>query len=270
MNVHIKGLTSLPAAIFALLFSSLAATAAQEEAPPYPPELAAQGEARFAAACGFCHGRDAAGGSRGHDLVRSELVADDDNGDLIGEVVRNGRPNTEMVAFSTSVVSADDLEAIVAFIHNQRHLFATLEGGRRSVLPEDVAIGDADAGEQYFDDHCTACHAANRDLAGIGSRMQGLQLMMPMLNPWADRRGPSPSAAMVTVTEANGQRISGALEYQDEFTIALTLPNGRYRSWQTTDVDVSVEDPLQAHVDQLDRYTDADMHNVLAYLLTLQ
>jgi cytochrome c oxidase cbb3-type subunit 3 len=31
-----------------------------------------------------------------------------------------------------------------------------------------------------------------------------------------------------------------------------------------------VDDPLQAHVEQLGKYTDADMHNVLAYLQTLR
>lgn len=247
---------------------ALAATA--ESAPPYPQALAARGEARFAAACGFCHGLDAAGGSRGLDLVRSELVASDVNGNLIGDVVRSGRPNTDMIAFSTAVVSADDLEAITAFIHNQRHLFASLEGGRRSVLPEDVAIGDAAAGKRYFDSRCSACHAPDGDLVGIGSRMEGLQLMMRMLNPASDRRGPRPDAPLVTVTLANGRQVSGPLEYRDEFTVALRLANGQYLSWRTRDVDVVVNDPLQAHVDQLAVFTDADMHNVLAYLLSLR
>ena len=31
----------------------------------------------------------------------------------------------------------------------------------------------------------------------------------------------------------------------------------------------TVDDPLQAHVEQLGKYTDEDMHDVLAYLQTL-
>lgn len=254
----------------ALLLPMAGFAAAADTELPYPADLAAQGQARFAATCGFCHGLDAAGGSRGFDLVRSELVASDDNGDLITEVVRNGRPGTEMAAFNAALVSAADLEAIVAFLHNQRVLFASLEGGRRSVLPEDVAIGDASAGKTYFDQQCSGCHAADRDLAGIGARMEGLQLMMRMLNPRADRRGPRPADAMVTVTRNDGTVITGALEYQDAFNVALRLANGQYLSFATADVSIAVDDPLQAHVDQLDRYTDADMHNVLAYLLSLQ
>jgi hypothetical protein len=34
--------------------------------------------------------------------------------------------------------------------------------------------------------------------------------------------------------------------------------------------DVRVNDPIQAHVDQLGKYTDGDMHDVLAYLQTLR
>ena len=71
-------------------------------------------------------------------------------------------------------------------------------------------------------------------------------------------------------TEATECRVTGALVYRDEFTIALRMPNGANRSWLTRDVDIAVDDPMRAHVEQLKIYTDADMHDVLAYLLTLQ
>jgi cytochrome c oxidase cbb3-type subunit 3 len=65
--------------------------------------------------------------------------------------------------------------------------------------------------------------------------------------------------------------VSGALAYRDEFVIALTDADGWYRSWQVGQVaGVVVDDPLEAHVGQLARYTDADMHDVLAYLQTLR
>ena len=62
----------------------------------------------------------------------------------------------------------------------------------------------------------------------------------------------------------------GRLAYRDEFTIALTDAAGWYRSWPADKVKFTVDDPLQAHVDQLAKYTDADMHNVLAYLQTMK
>lgn len=241
---------------------------ATDESLPYPAALAEQGQSRFVAACGFCHGRDAAGGSRGLDLIRSELVASDVNGDLIAPVVRSGRPNTDMVPFDTALLSGQDLNAIVAFIHNQRFLASTLEGGRRSVQPEDVAIGDPVAGSRYFSEHCTSCHAADRDMAGIGARMEGLPLLMRMLYPGSER-GRSPRPANLSVIQSDGQQFNGPLAYQDEFTVAIRQPGGQYQSWLKNNVEFTIDDPLQAHVDQLSRYTDKDMHDVLAYLLTL-
>src|SRR5437016_4444955 len=52
-----------------------------------------EGEMRFGAQCGFCHGKDAAGGESGPDLSRAELVAQDTRGDKLGPVIRAGRPN---------------------------------------------------------------------------------------------------------------------------------------------------------------------------------
>src|SRR5690606_21505835 len=64
----------------------------------YPAELVDAGRTRFAAECGFCHGRDAGGGAGGSDLSRSQLVAEDVRGDRIGEVVRAGRNGRGMPA----------------------------------------------------------------------------------------------------------------------------------------------------------------------------
>ena len=68
----------------------------------------------------------------------------------------------------------------------------------------------------------------------------------------------------------SGELVAGALAYRDEFTIALTDAEGRYRSWPAGQVTFTVDNPLEAHADQLGRYTDDDMHNVLAYLQTLR
>jgi cytochrome c oxidase cbb3-type subunit 3 len=58
--------------------------------------------------------------------------------------------------------------------------------------------------------------------------------------------------------------------YRDEFTVALTDSTGWYRSFPIDRVRVTIDDPLDAHRAQLGRYTDKDMHDVLAYLQTLK
>jgi cytochrome c oxidase cbb3-type subunit 3 len=254
-------------AAFCAASSAFGATA--EAAAPFPAEQVAAGGARFIADCGFCHGRDAQGGSRGLDLTRSELVAADTGGAAIGEVVTRGRVDKGMPAFPA--LSAADIAGIAAYIKVQKQIAERAEGGRRSVEPADLLAGDATRGRAYFAANCSQCHAADGDLAGVASRLVGLQLVMKMLNPRSGQVPAKPRAQPVLhVTEANGASFSGTLAHRDEFSVALRDADGVYRSWRTDAVTWRVEDPLDAHIAQLPRYTDADMHDVLAFLMTLE
>ncbi len=232
----------------------------------YPVEQIHAGESRFVSQCGFCHGRDAAGGETGPDLTRSKLVAEDNHGDKIGPLVRGGRPRQGMPAFN---LSERDLNAIVAFIHDQKTKAEALGGGRRSVEAEDLASGNADAGRRYFNGAggCSACHSPSGDLAGIASRFEGLDLLRRMLYP-SGRPTPAPPTA--TVWLPSGQTITGPLSSEDEFTIVVLNPAGELQSYEKSAVKFAIKDPLSAHFDQLATYTDEDMHNVYAYLATLK
>jgi cytochrome c oxidase cbb3-type subunit 3 len=234
----------------------------------YTREQVDAGRARFAAQCGFCHGRDAAGGEGGTDLTRSELVGADVRGDRIRPLVRGGRPEKGMPPFA---LPEADLTAIVAFIHDQRAQAATATGGRRAVEAADLQTGNAEAGRRYFATACARCHSGTGDLAGVATRYEGLALLQRMLYPGGGRgAGPPPKPPRVIVTLRSGQTVAGGLAYRDEFTITLTDDTGWRRSWPTSQVTYTVDDPLQAHVEQLGKYTDADMHDVLAYVQTLR
>jgi cytochrome c oxidase cbb3-type subunit 3 len=188
----------------------------------YPVEQIQAGEVRFTAQCGFCHGRDAAGGETGPDLTRSPLVAEDTRGDRIGPLLRSGRPDQGMPAFDLSVT---DRDAIVAFIHNQKTKFEALGGGRRSVDATSLATGDAQAGRRYFNGAggCSKCHSPTGDLAGIATRYQGLILLQRMLYPTGR---PAPKRPVVTLKLASGQTVTAPLASEDEFTIVILDPSG--------------------------------------------
>jgi len=141
--------------------------------------------------------------------------------------------------------------------------------------PGNVLVGDPRAGAEYFQGAggCAQCHSPSGDLAGIGNRLQGLPLLQRMLYPsgrGGDATTPEKLQAKATVTLPSGQTITGRLAYRDEFTIALTDASGWYRSWPVGQVKFTVDRPLDAHMAQLAKYTDEDMHNVLAYLQTLK
>jgi cytochrome c oxidase cbb3-type subunit 3 len=263
-----------------MLFLSLTLAAAQtpsghtpaplgaEHAPSsYPPALVQKGAALFRQDCAFCHGRDAGGGESGPDLTRSKLVAADVNGDKIGAVVRNGRSDKGMPPFERS---DSEIASLVAFIHTQQNLLNEKSGrfaggGRRGVDPSDLQTGNVAAGQQYFNGAggCSTCHSPTGDLAGVATRYQGLQLEEQMLYP-------RHAKSTVTVTLASGQTITGTLQYVDEFTVALTDDAGSHHSWRTSDVQYKISSPADAHVEQLPKYTDADIHNLMAYLQTLR
>ena len=234
----------------------------------YTPQEVREGEVAFGAQCGFCHGKDTAGGESGPDLTRSELVAQDSHGDKAGPMIRAGRPNAGMPAFNN--LSENELNSIVAFIHSQMDKFAKLGGGRRSVEPSDLATGDAAAGRKYFlgEGNCSSCHnSATGDLAGIGKRLQGLNLLRRMLYPG----GTSPAAQQrATFTLPSGQTVVAPVAAEDEFSVTILDPVGARQTFQRSAVKVKVDDPLSAHFDRLGKYTDSDMHNVYAYLETLK
>jgi cytochrome c oxidase cbb3-type subunit III len=233
----------------------------------YPSDQVEAGGAVFRQNCSFCHGRDATGGETGPDLTRSRLVTEDVDGDKIASVIRSGRADRGMPPFD---LSADQINSLVAFIHTQLENAAAAagrggNGGRKGVDASDLQTGNADAGKRYFNGAggCSACHSPTGDLAGIGLRYQGLELEEQMLYP-------RQAKAKITVTLRSGQTITGALAYQDEFTIGLTDSSGMYRSWRTRDVHFTVDAPAHAHVEQFSKYTDVDIHNLMAYLQTLR
>ena len=236
----------------------------------YPTEQVDAGRPIFSSRCGFCHGRDAAGGETGPDLTRSTLVAEDVRGDRLAPVIRSGRTDKGMPGFN---LSPADMDAVVAFIHDQKTRAESQEGGRRSVDPSDLQSGSAERGQQYFNGAggCSRCHSPTGDLAGVANRFEGLALLQRMLYP-AGGRGSEPprSPATATVTTRSGETITGRLAFRDEFTIGVVDQSGWPRSWPVNQVKITIDNPLDAHTAQLAKYTDDDMHDVLAYLQTLR
>ena len=76
----------------------------------------------------------------------------------------------------------------------------------------------------------------------------------------------------VTVTTPSGQKLEGRLDRIDDFIVIFTPADGVQRSVRRDgDVPkVEIRDPLEGHTKLLSVYTDKDMHDVTAYLVTLK
>ena len=262
-------------AFFAISAAFAFSVSAQQQAltPPQDPAAVDRGRMLLSQECGFCHGANARGGSSGPDLTRSQLVQEDDNGKQLGPFLRVGRPDRGMPSFNFSTAQVEDL---ANFLHAEIYLAAN----RRLYKILDILVGDPKAGQAYFSGagRCAACHSPTGDLAGIGAKYDATTLQGRMVYP---RRGivpgspahDDPNAVRATVTLPSGETATGAVVRLTDFEVTLYDPATKQqrsflRSGDTP--KLVVVDPLQAHMDQLLKWTDADMHNVTAYLASLK
>jgi cytochrome c oxidase cbb3-type subunit 3 len=259
------------------------ATFPAQQRPPGDPAVVARGKGIYEINCRACHGPDLRGGDQGGpNLLRSQVVLNDQDGELIAPIVHGARADKGMPAFT---LPDADVTAVAAYIHD---VLRTARGqgappaGPPVVL--NIVVGNAQAGQAYFQSKCSACHSATGDLAGIASRIDD---PVDLQNTWvaggAGGRGrgrgrgagagagaEKPTTA--TVTLASGQTVDGRLVRIDDFIVTVELPNGLQRTFERHGdlPKVEVHDPRAPHRDLLPTYTDKDIHDVTAYLVTLK
>jgi sRNA-binding regulator protein Hfq len=142
-----------------------------------------------------------------------------------------------------------------------------LAANRGTYQVKNIVTGNASAGEAYFNGpgKCNTCHSVTGDLLHIGTKLNPAELQQAFLYP--TNREP----AKVTVTLPSSEQVSGTLKHLDDFNVSLTDAQGEVHSYaRDTGIKVAVEDKLAAHRRLLDQYSDSDMHNLTAYLVTLK
>jgi cytochrome c oxidase cbb3-type subunit 3 len=277
--MDLRALAGYTCAALTVAVVTAGALGAQQPAPARPADVAAveRGQKLHADQCGFCHGANARGGSGGPDLTRSELVQSDEGGKQLAEFLAVGRPDAGMPKFDLPPGQVSD---IAAFLHTAIYLNAN----RRLYKILDIVVGDRRAGEAYFNGpgRCSTCHSPAGDLKGVGAKYEPATLQGRLLLPRGRYRAvgapavplyTEPTSLKVTVTLPSGESASGGLVRLTDFEVTLyDAATSRQRTWlRSGEVPkVVVTDPLQAHIDHLLKWTDADMHNMTAYLASLK
>jgi len=252
------------------------ATFPAQQRPPGDPAIVERGRTLYGINCASCHGPDARGGDQGGpNLLRSQLMLDDQHGELILPVVQGSRQNMGMDPLN---IPAADVTAIAEFIHS-------LAAGRGRGAPQNILVGNATAGQAAFTARCASCHSVTGDLKGLATRIPD---PLTLQNFWisggggAGRgggggAGPAPiannvPATTVTVTLPSGQKAEGRLVRIDDFLVTLIDASGANRTFRR-DGDrpkVEVHDPLEPHRLLLPKYTDNEIHDLTAYLVTMK
>ena len=238
----------------------------------YSPEAINRGLPAYNSTCGYCHGDRGKGGKAGPDLIASTVTLHDEDGlDLAKYVRAPGHAKVVKIDASDS-----QLSDIAAYLHS-RIIYAS---GRGDVRLAEVIVGNAGAGQQYFNGGggCNKCHSPTGDLKGVGAKYDAATLQDRLVMPRAGRGGigrgaaASATAPYATVTLPSGQSIKGAPLRVTDFDVTLRLDDGSTKTWTREHgvPKVVITDPLQAHIDIMTRLSDTDMHNLTAYLATLK
>ena len=178
-------------------------------------------------------------------------------------MIREGRPDQGMPPIP---LTASQVADIVAFLRSRvatadiRSANHRLQGSGDKLL-----VGNAEAGKAFFQGAggCAGCHSITGDLAGIGAKYSAADLQARFLYPARKKR-------TATVTDSSGKQFSGDVALLTDYDVALYDSEGWYHSWPLSAVKLKVSDPLAAHRNLLPKYTDSDVHNMLAYLESLK
>ena len=150
-----------------------------QQRPPGDPVLVSRGAEIYGIHCRACHGADLRGGDMGGpNLLRSQLVLNDQEGEAIGPVVTAGRvPEGGGRPMPPLPLPEADLKAVSLYIHSIVRT-SQPQGAPPAGAPKplNLLVGNARAGQRYFAANCTSCHAADGDLADGGPGVDTLAL----------------------------------------------------------------------------------------------
>jgi cytochrome c oxidase cbb3-type subunit III len=241
-----------------------------------PPEVVARGKSLYSVSCSFCHGSDARGGSIGPNLLRSDVVLQDQNGELIAPIVHGSRVEKGMPAIELTDAQVAD---IAGFLHSQK--VAGRDFANRD--PINIVVGDATAGKATYGRICASCHAEAKDFKYLIDAIPDPRtLQQAWLLPGSPgnlgyggppSKYPGSKVPSVTVTvTVDGRATTGTLERIDDFYVALKTPDGATRSFERVgDVPkVEIHDPVHAHREMFRTIKDSEIHDITAYLVTLK
>jgi cytochrome c oxidase cbb3-type subunit 3 len=240
--------------------------------PQAAPEVIARGKVIYDANCASCHAADMRGTDAGINIIRKQVVMDDDVGELIAPILKAGHPAANKKVFN---FDAGQIVDLAGYIHSKRA--QGYDASRNQ--PDSILVGNAAAGEAAFKARCGKCHSVAGDLKGFGAKFLNPQtLQNTWIMPGAGGRGSFGGAttnvppATVTVTMANGKKLEGRLGRIDDFIVILTDADGVThtvsRNGNVPKVDIT--DPLADHRQLMRVYTDKEIHDITAYLVTVK
>ena len=219
-----------------------------------------QGSTLFDSNCGSCHGSDGRGGEHGPDIATDPDVQRLADSDLIA-VAKNGIPGTGMPAFGW--LGQEKLTDIVQYLR-------TLQGRQIDIkLP-----GDPQGGEALFfgKARCSECHMVNgkggfigSDLSLYGADESAGQVRSVILDP---ERNLPPQKKATTVVTRTGQKFTGMLKVDDNFSVSIQTMDGDFHFFprsQLTHIDLGSHSLMPVNYGSM--LNGEQINDLVSYLL---
>lgn len=245
-----------------------------QKRPPEDPAQVKRGKTLYEINCRGCHGADLRGGDLGGpNLLRSQVALSDLHGELIVPIIQGARQQQGMPKIGISIA---DSQAVAAYV---RTVIESIQGQGAPPSekePPNIVVGNASEGKSYFAVKCAGCHSATGDLREIAKKYPDPKKLQ---TAWVaggrehdDEEVSGPRTVTATLTLPSGETVSGKLLHIDDFLVVIQFPDGTEHSYdrQGDTPGITVHDPMKGHHDLLPQYTDKDIHDVTAYLVTLK
>jgi cytochrome c oxidase cbb3-type subunit III len=219
-----------------------------------------QGSMLFVSNCGSCHGSDGRGGEHGPDIATDSDVQRLADSDLIA-IAKNGVPGTGMPAFGW--LGQEKLTDIVQYLR-------TLQGRQLDIK----LSGNPKGGEALFFGRarCSECHMVNgkggfigSDLSLYGAAESAGQIRSVIVDP---EKNLPPQKKATTVVTHTGQKFTGMLKVEDNFSVSIQTMDGTFHFFQKsqlTHIDLGSHSLMPINYGST--LNDEQINDLVSYLL---
>jgi cytochrome c oxidase cbb3-type subunit 3 len=216
-----------------LALCAAGSVATSQMAQPHPRRkdsapASARGKRTFASTCASCHGLDGSGGERAPNITERPRVQQLSDAELF-HIIENGIPGTGMPAFHA--LEGPDIKAVVTYLR-------TLQGAKKPVkLP-----GDPERGETIFFGKagCSTCHMAGGKggfIASDLSKYAGSRALDQIRNAITSPLSNDNSGRVAMATVRGGERYSGRVRNEDNFSVQLQALDGTFHFIAKSDLE---------------------------------
>jgi cytochrome c oxidase cbb3-type subunit III len=225
------------------------------------------GKKLFDGNCAGCHGLDARGGEHAPDLATRPQFQRMSDQQLFG-IVHDGAASLAMPAFRSTLSDAR-ISAVVRYLRSLQGR----TGGALRALP-----GDPAAGQSLFFGKagCSECHSIvdrgsgsggflASDLTSYAAGREPADILHAITSP---DQNPNPRARTAVVVTVDGQKLTGLIRNQDNFSLQLQSLDGTFYLLQRSELaSVTYEPHSLMPADYSQRLAAAELNDLASFLM---